>query len=66
MECQIKIKCEVPLTPNFLKTENGQVPISAVTEEALRELGAAWTEQLVMKARQRLTSDGTKPAKPSH
>ncbi len=64
MECQIKVVCEIPIVPNFLKTENGQVPISAVTEEALRELGKAWTEQLVMKARQGRTGD--KPAKRSH
>jgi len=63
MQINIKINCEVPLVPNFLKTENGSVPISAVTEEALLELGAAWTEALVMKARQTRTSGpiGTKP-----
>jgi hypothetical protein len=52
MIVNIKIKCEVPAVPKFLVTENGQVPIHAVTEEALRELGAAWTEMLLMKARQ--------------
>lgn len=52
MQCQIKIDCEIPIIPNYLKTSNGQVPISAVTEEALKQLGAAWTEQLIMRARQ--------------
>lgn len=57
MKIQIKIECEVPLVPNFLKTPNGQVPIHAVTEEALRELGKQWTEALVMKARQKRERD---------
>ncbi len=53
MKIKITIECEVPLVPNFLKTPAGQVPIQAVTEEALRELGKQWTEALVMKARQK-------------
>lgn len=57
MKIQIKIECEVPLVPNFLKTPNGQVPIHAVTEEVLRELGKQWTEALVMKARQKRERD---------
>lgn len=60
MKIQIKIECEVPIVPNFLKTANGQVPITAVTEEALRELGKQWTEALVMKARQQRTDDAKK------
>jgi hypothetical protein len=57
MQVQIKIECEVPTVPNFLETVNGQVPISAVTEEALRELGKQWTEALVMRARQQRTDN---------
>lgn len=55
MTIDIKIDCEIPQVPNFLKTSNGQVPITAVTEEALKQLGAAWTKALIMRARQMRT-----------
>lgn len=59
MQIQIKIDCEIPQIPNFLKTASGQVPITAVTEEALKELGKQWTEALVMRARQMRTDEAT-------
>lgn len=38
MKIQIKIECEVPLVPNFLKTPNGQVPIHAVITHGVQIL----------------------------
>lgn len=51
MTVEVKIECEIPTVPNFLKTSSGVVPLYAITEEALRQLGAAWTEMLVERAR---------------
>jgi hypothetical protein len=48
---EIKLDVEVPKVPNFLITPAGTVPIYAVTEDALRQLGAAWTEALVERAK---------------
>lgn len=43
----------LPRPPNFLTTTDGRtVPVAAFTEEALRQLGAAWTEALVERARE--------------
>ena len=64
MEIQIKIQCECPQVPNYLMTPNGKVPITAVTEEALKQLGAAWTEALIMRARQMRTNDAIDNARP--
>lgn len=59
MQVHIKIECEIPTVPNFLKTSNGTVPITAVTDEGLRELGKQWTEALVMRARQMRTDEAS-------
>lgn len=49
----VTISIELPQVPNYLRTGDGKpVPLSAATEEALRELGESWTEALVMRARQ--------------
>jgi hypothetical protein len=46
----VKMSVVVPRVPNFLFTSDGKVPLSALTEDGLRELGAAWTEALVARA----------------
>lgn len=57
---EVKLECEIPQVPNFLKTPAGTVPLCAVTEDALRMLGMMWTEQLVKRAReQRQDRHGT-------
>jgi len=48
---EVKLTCEVPMAPNFLRTPAGTVPLCAVTEDALRTLGAMWTEALIERAR---------------
>lgn len=44
---------DVPETPNFLRTDTGTLPIEAITEAGLREIGKQWTDALVRKARDR-------------
>lgn len=46
----VKLEVQVPQIPNFLRTDYGTVPLSAITEGGLREIGAAWTEDLVKRA----------------
>ncbi len=42
---------KVPKVPNFLVMDNGErIPISAIKEEFLREIGEAWTEELIRSA----------------
>ena len=48
----IKAQVETPRVPNFLRMTDGQmIPISAITDEGLRELGAAWIGELLANAR---------------
>lgn len=52
----ITVKADVltPKPPNFLKMTDGQyLPIEAVTDDGLREIGFAYTEALVEKAQER-------------
>ena len=57
----LALNTSIPKVPNFLcvwsKTVSGPgdnhvLPISAFTNDALREIGAAWTERLVERAEQ--------------
>ena len=45
---------KVPRVPNFLilEDESQKLPVSAFDEDALRQLGAEWTEALVKRARE--------------
>jgi uncharacterized Zn-finger protein len=48
------IEHELPTLPNFLRMTDGQrLPVQAVGESGLRELGAAWTDALVEHAEKR-------------
>lgn len=49
------IKILLPRPVNFLRTLEGShpIPVESVPEAQLRELGKAWTEQLVAHARKR-------------
>lgn len=52
---QITVKAAicVPRVPNFLIMEDGQkLPLSAVDEEGLRAIGAAWTIDLIARAKE--------------
>jgi hypothetical protein len=57
---EVKLTCEVPIVPNYLKTPAGHLPLCAVTEDALRILGGLWTEALIERSRkQRQEQHGT-------
>jgi len=55
MSRTLKVMAEVqlPRVPNYLLMGDGKVlPVSAVSEQDLRELGRQWTEQLVARAQE--------------
>lgn len=55
VELGITASVNVPLVPNFLMLNDRghtySIPVRCFTEEALRKLGAAWTEALVENAK---------------
>ena len=56
IEIQVKATVEIPQVPKFLKMNDGQtIPISAITEEGLREIGEAWTLELINAAAKQRT-----------
>lgn len=45
---------QIPRLPNYLRTDSGSmVPIEAVTDSGLRELGRLWTRALIRHAANR-------------
>lgn len=52
-EIRPTLRVKTPSVPNFLRTAEGDdaIPVSIVSEEDLREIGAAWTEKLVERGR---------------
>ena len=51
MELNFKTDVETPSVPNYIRRTDGQMmPLSAFTDDALREIGAAWTEGLIANA----------------
>lgn len=67
MKIRVTMSIEVPIVPNFLRMEDGDsVPLCAVTDEALRELAAAWTEALIARAHEQHRANyGTERTKES-
>lgn len=50
---QVVATVRVPKVPNFLLMDNDQkLPLSAFTEDGLRELGKAWTDNLLKRAKE--------------
>ena len=44
----------LPMLPNFLRTEGGaSLPVSAVPDSGLRELGRLWTQALLLHAQKK-------------
>lgn len=41
---------EIPSLPNFFIAGNLKIPIEAVEDQGLRDIGKAWTEELIKKA----------------
>lgn len=55
MKIKVHYNVECPRVPNFLllsKDSDEKIPICAITEEGLREIGKQWTENLVARAKQ--------------
>lgn len=49
---QVTYRIQVPTVPNFLRAEDGTtVPIEAITEKGLGEIGREWTDALIKKAK---------------
>lgn len=56
---QVTFNAIVPRVPNFLLNASGEkIPISAVTDEALKAIGEEWTRNLIERAHQQ--AKGTK------
>lgn len=60
LEVDVEVKILVPRTINFLRAEglNATIPISVCSDAVLKEIGEAWTEKLIERARQMRAEDG--------
>lgn len=57
MNINVEAIIETPKVPNFFIMDNGEkIPISAVKEEYLREIGEMWTESLIRRAKEQRKS----------
>jgi hypothetical protein len=59
---RITVKTErvvkLPMLPNFILTEGGDsLPIQSLSQEQLQEVGRAWTDALMRKARDKVTAE---------
>lgn len=55
---RVTAEIEIPKVPNFLRMTDGQMlPVSAVDEAHLREIGKLWTEALVERAKEQGKQD---------
>jgi hypothetical protein len=67
----VTITVTIPPVPDMLAIGNGQsIPLNAVTDEGLRQIGAEWTEALIAKAHGKATdtpgnTDAAQPAAPA-
>lgn len=50
-----QVKIQTPQTPNFILTEelDQPIPIAEFSDQELRAIGDAWTQDLIRKARTR-------------
>ena len=54
MEITVKAEIEMPGIPDhFMLTDGQTIPIEAVEEECLEEIGKAWTVNLINEAKKR-------------
>jgi len=50
----VTAKIQIPMPPNFLRDEDGNaIGIEAIDESGLREIGEAWTEELIERAKKK-------------
>jgi len=54
LEVDVEVRILVPRAVNFLRAEglNATIPISVCSDAVLKEIGEAWTEKLIERARQ--------------
>lgn len=45
------VPIEIPQIPNFIKVGNSSYPIGSFTRKELEEIGRAWTDKLIEKAK---------------
>lgn len=49
----VKAMVLLPSVPNFIRYDGGTIPIADFSDEDLREIGAAWIEELIALAQKR-------------
>lgn len=55
---KVKAEIEIPKPPSFLRMTDGHtLPVSAVDEASLREIGKLWTDALVERAKEQGKQD---------
>ena len=55
---RVTAEVEIPRPPNYLHQENGhKIPLSAITESGLLEIGKLWTEALIERAKEQQNSN---------
>lgn len=58
MKITVHAIIEIPNPPNFFRMEGGQtIPISAISEDGLYEIGKQWTEALIKRASEQKSDD---------
>ena len=50
----VKACVHIPVIPNFLRqADDTIIPIEAISEEGLKEIGEVWTQELIKKAKEK-------------
>lgn len=60
---KVTMQVNIPSVPNYLKLSDEQVvPLYAITDDGLREIGKQWTEALIARSREmKRNADEPKP-----
>lgn len=54
MKISVKAEIKIPMTPNFLRMADGSyIPLEAITDTGIKEIGRLWTKEMLEKAKQR-------------
>jgi len=48
----VSTQVEIPRIPNFLRTAAGMLPLTAFSDEGLREIGEQWIENLLERRKE--------------
>lgn len=55
----VTMSVTIPMLPNYVQTSAGKVGVEMLTDDALRQLGAEWTNCLIAHAQKRRTQKVT-------